>query len=147
MRALNPNAQPFGAQYANTDFAIGQSVEIYGVISRIYACDRFTEDYLASVGRPAAAFEEPPDDLYSIKRTLIERPIRVTYIDTDKMHLRQFLNFKGKVLRFYGTWDDSVSLFGEKRSFLIHYFLFDDTVEIRQILPANSGRDPVGKFL
>jgi hypothetical protein len=147
MRALNPHARPFGVQYVNTDFHIGESVEIYGVVYRIYACDRFTEDYLESIGRPVASFEEPPDDLYSIKRKLIERPIRVTYIDTDKTQLRQFLGFDGKVLRFYATWDDTASLFGEKRNFIVHYFLVDDTIEIRQILPPNSGRDPVSQFL
>jgi hypothetical protein len=87
MRALKPNAKPFGVQYVNTDFRVGESVEIYGVVYRIYACDRFTEDYLASVGRPPAAFEEPPDDLYSIKRKLTDRPIRVSYQDTDKKTL------------------------------------------------------------
>jgi hypothetical protein len=147
MRALNPKARPYGTQYKNADFAVGISIEIAGIVYRIYACDKFTEDYLQSAGRPVGHFEEPPDDLYSIKRKLTERPIRVGRIDTDKTHLQQFLDFDGKVLRFYATWDDTASLFGEKRNFLIHYFLVDDTIEIRQVLPRNSGRDPVSQFL
>jgi hypothetical protein len=147
MRPLNPQAQLYGTQYVNSDFQVGTNVEIYGVVYRIYSCDQFTEDYLRSIGRDVGAFEEPPDDLYSIKRRLTDRPIRVTRIDTDKTHLRQFLDFDGKVLRFYATWDDTASLFGEKRNFVFHYFLVDDTIEIRQILPPNSGRDPVSRFL
>jgi hypothetical protein len=147
MRAVNPKALPFGTQYVWTDFSVGISVEIYGVVYRIYACDPFTEDYLADAGRPVGAFEEPPDDLYSIKRKLTERPIRVSHQDTDKAHLRQFLDFDGKVLRFYAVWDDTMCLFGERRKFVLIYFLVDDTIEIRQVLPPNSGRDPVAQFL
>jgi hypothetical protein len=147
MRALNAKAHPYGTQYTNADFAVGTSIEIAGVVYRIYACDKFTEEYLDSVGRPVGAFEEPPDDLYSIKRKLTERPIRVGHQDTDKTHLHQFLQFDGKVLRFFATWDDTASLFGEKRNFLLSYYLVDDTIDIRQILPANSGRDPVAQFL
>jgi hypothetical protein len=147
MRAINPHAQPYGTQYNHTDFNVGMNIEIAGVVYRIYACDQFTESYLECVGIPVGQFEQPPDDLYSIKRKLTERPIRVSKIDTDKSKLKQFLEFDGKVLRFYAIWDDSGNLFGEKRSFIIHYFLVDDTIEVRQILPQNSGRDPVSRFL
>jgi hypothetical protein len=147
MRALNAKASPYGTQFVAGDFAVGVSVEICGITYRIYACDKFTDDYLKSAGRAVARFEEPPDDLYAIKRTLTERPVRVGRIDTDKTHLRQFLEFDGKVLRFWALWDDSASLFGEKRNFVLHYFLVDETIEIRQILPQNSGRDPVSQFL
>jgi hypothetical protein len=91
--------------------------------------------------------EIPPDDLYTIKRRITERPIRVTHIDTDKTHLRDFLDYDGKVLRFYTTWDDSESIFGEKRKFILHFFLVDKTIEIRQVLPPNCGRDRVSQFL
>ena len=30
---------------------------------------------------------------------------------------------------------------------VLHYYLADDTVEIREIFPANSGRDTVATFL
>lgn len=30
----------------------------------------------------------------------------------------------------------------EKRSFIIHYYLADDTVEVREIHEKNDGRDP-----
>ena len=147
MRALNPNARPFGAQYIASDFKVGINVEIYGIVYHIYSCDKFTEDYFRDKGLELGQFEEPPDDLYTIKRKLTERPIRVSYIDTDKTHLRQFLDFDGKVLRFYAIWDDTKSMFGEKRKFILHYFLADDCIEVVQVLPQNSGRDPVSRLL
>ncbi|KAH0791735.1 EF-hand domain-containing protein 1 [Histomonas meleagridis] len=147
MKVLNPNAEVYGTPYNLSDFNVGINIQIYGITYRIYSCDEFTEKYFKSIGRELGAFEEPPDDLYSIKRKLTERPTRVTHINTDKTHLRQFLDFDGKVLRFYVVWDDSKSLFGEKRKFILHYFLVDDTIEIRQVLPQNSGRDPVSQFL
>lgn len=147
MRALNPNVSPFGSQYIASDFKVGINVEIYGIVYHIYSCDKFTEDYFNNNGLDIGQFEEPPDDLYSIKRKLTERPIRVGHVNTDKTNLRQFLDFDGKVLRFYAIWDDRNHLFGEKRKFVLHYFLVDDTIEVVQILPPNSGRDPVSRLL
>uniref|UniRef100_A0A061RIM0 Ef-hand domain-containing protein 1 n=2 Tax=Tetraselmis sp. GSL018 TaxID=582737 RepID=A0A061RIM0_9CHLO len=47
-----------------------------------------------------------------------------------------------KVLRFYCSWDDRKSLFGDKLPFILHYFLSDDTVEVAEVQLRNSGRDP-----
>ena len=33
-------------------------------------------------------------------------------------------------------------MFGEMRPFILHYFLVDDTIEIREVHKANDGRDP-----
>lgn len=38
-------------------------------------------------------------------------------------------------------------MFGDPREMVLHYFLADDTVEIREIIPPNSGRDAVPLFL
>lgn len=61
--------------------------------------------------------------------------------------LKRFLQYDGKVLRFFCLWDDSSSLFGDRREFVLHYFLSDDTIEIRELLPLNSGRDAMSSFL
>jgi len=147
MRVLNAARQEEGITYTNLDFKVGINIEIFGVVYRIYACDRFTEEYFQSEGREIGDFETPPDDLYTIKRTLTERPIRVSKVNVDKTNLRRFLDFDGKVLRFYTIWDDRKSLFGERRKFILHYFLVDGRIEIRQVLPQNAGRDPVSNFL
>lgn len=147
MPVLNPLYQDQGVTYTNLDFKVGINIEIFGIVYRIYACDQFTEQYLQSEGREIGEFETPPDDLYTIKRTLTERPIRVSHVQVDKTNLKRFLEFDQKVLRFYTIWDDRKSLFGERRKFVLNYFLVDGRIEIRQVLPQNSGRDPVSNFL
>ena len=44
-------------------------------------------------------------------------------------------------------WDDTPSLYGEVRRFVLHYYLADDTVEIVESYRSNSGRDPFPKLL
>ena len=38
-------------------------------------------------------------------------------------------------------------MFGDLREMVLHYFLADDTIEIREIIRANAGRDAVPMFL
>jgi hypothetical protein len=46
---------------------------------------------------------------------------------------KQFLDNDRKVLRFYTRWDDL--------PFIVHYYLSDDTIEIREVHTPNDGRD------
>lgn len=136
-----------GDTLTRNDFNVGISILLAGVKYRLYGCDEFTEYYFQQTGRTLGEFEQPPDDLFSVKRRLTERPIRVSSINSDKTHLRQFLDFDGKVLRFYAIWDDRKSAFGELRKFTFLYYLVDDKIELRQILPPNCGRDPVSRMI
>ena len=61
--------------------------------------------------------------------------------------LRQFIDHDRHVLRFYCYWDDTDNMFGDPRHLVLHYFLADDTIEIREIIPPNAGRDAVPMFL
>ena len=61
--------------------------------------------------------------------------------------ISQFLDNDRKVLRFYCIWDNSSEMFGDVRELVLHYFLADDTIEIREVIRANSGRDAAPKFL
>ena len=47
-----------------------------------------------------------------------------------------------QVLRFYACWDDSRRPFGDKMPFVVHYYLADDTMEVREVRRRNDGRDP-----
>ncbi len=60
---------------------------------------------------------------------------------------RQFLENNKKVLRFWCVWDDRQNMYGDRRPYVLHYFLEDDTVEILEVRDANSGRDPFPVFL
>lgn len=44
-----------------------------------------------------------------------------------------------QVLRFWCIWDDRQSMYGDRRPYVLHYFLEDDTVEILEINENNSG--------
>lgn len=65
------------------------------------------------------------------------------HIDT----LGQFLENDRKVLRFYAYWDDRESMFGDLRNLIVYYFLADDTIQVNEIYPVNSGRDAPAKML
>ena len=55
--------------------------------------------------------------------------------------LKQFLENDRKILRFYCVWDDRDNMFGELREFVIHYYLVDHNVEVREVHKPNDGRD------
>lgn len=61
--------------------------------------------------------------------------------------LKQFLEHDGHVLRFFCVWDDPESMFHDPRELVLHYYLSDDTIDMKEITPANSGRDAVPLFL
>uniref|UniRef100_A0A7N5K4F8 EF-hand domain-containing protein 1 n=1 Tax=Ailuropoda melanoleuca TaxID=9646 RepID=A0A7N5K4F8_AILME len=73
---------------------------------------------------------------------LRKQPLRKYVTPSDFDQLKQFLTFDKQVLRFYAIWDDTDSMFGECRNYIIHYYLMDDTVEIREVHERNDGRDP-----
>lgn len=60
---------------------------------------------------------------------------------------RKHSKFDRKVLCFHCCWDDSQSLFGDKLPYVLHYYLVDDTVEIRETKESTVGRDPFPIFL
>lgn len=60
---------------------------------------------------------------------------------------RQFLENNKKVLRFWAVWDDRQSMYGDRRPYVVHYFLEDDTIEILEVRDSNNGRDPFPIFL
>ena len=77
------------------------------------------------------------------------QPLRpMERIDT----LKQFLEHDRQVLRFGCYWDDrGIDDYGneegEIREMVLHYFLGDDTIEIRDIIRPNAGRDAVPVFV
>jgi hypothetical protein len=51
-------------------------------------------------------------------------------LKAPKDQRQRFLAFNRKVLRFYCLWDDRNSIYGERRPFVLHFYLEDDTVEV-----------------
>lgn len=121
------------------DLNIGIEVNFYGKNFLIYDCNEKTKDYMESQGIILNPPRECPADPYTQSRASPHRTYK-TPADFDK--LKQFLELDRKVLRFYCLWDDSESMFGEVRECILHYYLVNDEMEIREVHNANDGRDP-----
>ncbi|GCC36390.1 hypothetical protein chiPu_0014884, partial [Chiloscyllium punctatum] len=135
-----PNDDQF---YTVGHFNICQEIVFYSKTFMIVDCDLFTKNFLQKMGVKLNPPGCIPEDPYTSKREEMEKnmqPLR-PYEKIDK--LKQFLEHDTHVLRFYCYWDDSESLFGGFRELILHYFLADDTIEIREVLKPNSGRDAV----
>jgi hypothetical protein len=84
-----------------------------------------------------------PTDPYIQHRGRPKRDTSVPSIFPDVRHndkLEKFLKFDRQVLRFFCVWDDRPSMFGELREFIMHYYLVEDCIEIREVSQPNSGR-------
>lgn len=58
----------------------------------------------------------------------------------------QFLEFDRMILKFNAYWDDRTE-FGDVRKLEVCYYLSDDTIDIKEVFPRNSGRDGPTTFL
>ncbi|XP_018325854.1 EF-hand domain-containing family member C2-like [Agrilus planipennis] len=132
--------------YDITDFNVGREVEFYGRVFKIVDCDKFTRVFLNRVGISVPDPIPMPDDPYMKMRSkegeasLPKKPNR----KVDK--LGQFLANDQKVLRFYGYWDDQETQFGYFHNLEIHFYLADDTIEIKE-LPDSAGSHTGFMFL
>ncbi|KAJ3072372.1 EF-hand domain-containing protein 1 [Podochytrium sp. JEL0797] len=128
--------------YGVRDFNVGINITFYGKTFRIVSCDKFTMKYLQETeGTHLNPPEQIPTDAYLTHRN---RPLRNPSLAPTqaKDKLRRFLENDRKVLRFFCIWDDRDSMFGEMREFVMHYYLVDDCVEVREVKKPNNGRDP-----
>ncbi|NWH79912.1 EFHC2 protein, partial [Piaya cayana] len=143
-----PLPPPHEDQFYTIDhFNIDIEVIFYARRYKIIDCDQFTKNFLLKMGvrvNPPAAC---PDDPYTAKRKKnldSMNPLRpYERIDT----LKQFLEYDGQVLRFFCVWDDPESKFHDPRKLVLRYYLSDDTIDIKEIIPVNSGRDAIPLFL
>jgi len=128
-----------GNNWGWKDLNVASNLVVYGKIFRLTNCDKFTQEYLESQGIVLNDAEAIPDDPYTLKR-VVSPQLYVTPSIWDNR--KKFLELDRKVLRFYCVWDDRNSMFGEMRPFIIHFFLVDDTIEIREVRKPNDGYDP-----
>lgn len=121
------------------DLNLKMNIVFYGKTFRITNCDKFTAGFMESEGLILNEPESTPPDPYTDSR---KQPLRSFTTRSDFDKLKKFLELDRKVLRFYCVWDDRDSMFGELRPFVLHYFLVDDTIEIREVHKPNDGHDP-----
>ncbi|XP_030643060.1 EF-hand domain-containing family member C2-like [Chanos chanos] len=133
--------------YSVHHFNINHEMVLYSRTFMITDCDHFTRKFLENLGVRLNPPAVTPMDPYTNQRKEMElsmKPLR----PYERQHtLRQFLDHDRKVLRFYCYWDDTENMFGDPRELILLYFLADDTIEIREVIYPNSGRDAASKFL
>ncbi|ORX56052.1 hypothetical protein BCR36DRAFT_346610 [Piromyces finnis] len=126
--------------YTPKDFNIGINIKLYSKTIRIVDCDEFTRRYYQEIENTELNPTEPmPEDPYQLERN---KPIRIKVEESKEYPLKHFIEFDRKVLRFYCVWDDRSNLFGDIHEFIIHYYLVDDCVEVREVHKPNDGKSP-----
>ena len=136
-----------GLSLLPSDLKIGQDVVILGKHFRLTDCDDYTREFYVTQKQPQGPAQAIPVDSYAESK--IPKPI---FRDTELKEFmerslgggrvssqKQFLDNDRRVLRFYTTFDEL--------PFIIHYYLADDTCEIREVHHANDGRDNFAQLL
>jgi len=154
-----------GGYYQPKDLRLGTTLIIYSRAFRLVDCDSFTRDfYRDAVGTDVGEPEETPLDTFRIEQTEAGEDIVRLKATTNRdiieskqyselalggsrrnEKLQQYLENDGKVLLFKCYWNDPTR-YGSRMYYTLHYYLADDTVEILENLPRNSGRDPYPVF-
>lgn len=144
---------PDGHEFVLTDFMIGKSFWLLGREYHIVDVDDNTRIYYEEElgidqGQPQSYPDRPyADELLRSGKPPIKIPVESIVGPRPKETLRQFLDYDRKVLRFTACWDDRDKLNGDKRCFIVHYYLSDDNVEVMEIKVRNDGRAPFPKLL
>ncbi|KAJ2997203.1 EF-hand domain-containing member C2 [Globomyces sp. JEL0801] len=136
-----------GQHFVVSDFNVGKEITLYSRTIKLVGCDQFTRDFLTKLHTEVPSNEAFPPDPYETHRNEMLSRMKATRPSVPNLSLKQFLENDRHVLRFYCVWDDSTSVFGDLRHMVVHYYLSDDTMEIKESIPANSGRESNTLFL
>lgn len=133
--------------YTAEDFNIGCEINLYSKVFKLTNADDFTKNFLRKMGVRVNDIENKPENPYTKYRKAMDESMQPLRPYEKHDTLKQFLDHDRHVLRFFCYWDDTDNMFGDPREMVLHYFLADDTIEIREVIPANSGRDAAPMFL
>jgi len=140
-----------GSLYEPNDFQIGSTINLVAREFHLVDADKQTREYFrAQLNQPLGDAVGYPADRHSDLMSFKSRPKnKMGSISQPKKNdtLRQFLEHDRHVLSFSCFWDDTNRLYGEKRKYILNYYLSNDTVEVREVLQPNSGRDPFPMLL
>ncbi|XP_053404745.1 EF-hand domain-containing family member C2-like [Mercenaria mercenaria] len=143
-----PKPPPHDDEYYTVeDFNLNKEINLYSKVFKITECDDFTRNFMRKLGVRMPDKVDAPSDPYSNYRKAMDESMQPLRPYEKHDTLKQFLDHDRHVLRFYCYWDDTESMFGDPREMVLHYFLADDTIEIREVIPPNSGRDAAPMFL
>mmetsp|Transcript_27583 Transcript_27583/g.69988 ORF Transcript_27583/g.69988 Transcript_27583/m.69988 type:complete len:817 (-) Transcript_27583:10-2460(-) len=168
---------PGGGFMTWRDLKVPGDLSLYGRVFRVTKCDDFTADFYRERGFQVSseAAEAVPSDPVRTARSRPTSAHTVVSVGRDgepqsfhgrmkndmtdyiearlgrcqdtKARVTKYLANDRKVLRFYVQWDDRERLYGERRPFVLHFYLEDDTVEVCEVHLPNDGRDQFPKLL
>ncbi|ALC41366.1 Efhc1.2 [Drosophila busckii] len=145
-----PKAPPSEREFLSIfDLNVDNEVQIFDRVYHISDCDIFTRQFLTRAGIAVpVGLMEPNDPTTEIrKRSALKQTARPDTSALPKRHaFAQFLEFDRRVLKFQGYWNDT-SEYGDVRRLDICYYLADDTIDIKEKYPRNSGREGPNTFL
>lgn len=128
------------------DLQIGKDIYIHGKYIKLYDCDDYTKEFYLNQGILLENKQDIPADNFRSENKFVPKKdnLMKDYLEHrlggGRVPLqKQFLENDRKVLRFNAKYDTL--------KYIIHYYLSDDTVEIRELHHNNSGRDPFPLFL
>eukprot|EP00752_Nemacystus_decipiens_P010592 g9432.t1 len=122
--------------YAPGDFGVGEEVWIHGRRFRIVDADLTTRQWFQrNLGRSLGPAEDYPDDGYGAERAKVSIPKKRSMMPAREKG--EFYKKDRKVLRFFCKYKDS-RLQGDKRDYILYYYLLNDTIEIKEV--AAEGR-------
>lgn len=139
---------PFSRDHVNLlDLNVNQTIRLLDRVYHITDCDVFTRKFLQRLGIAVpCSVDIPVDPTTEIRRREKESMVPKHPFPSDFRFAKFILNDR-KVLRFSGYWDDTKSQNGDIRVLDVLFHLADDTFEIKEKLPVNSGRQSNGMFL
>lgn len=127
------------------DFSAGARLTIYSRVYVIADCDEATRAYMSDIELPFGMPISLPSHTYVKMSLRPETNPNVSSITRKfvppSVKGAGFYAYGDKTLRFYGVYDDTHSLYGDKIHVRLHYFLADDTMEVMADNTRNSGRD------
>jgi uncharacterized protein YdcH (DUF465 family) len=126
------------SSYGQKDLYVGADIYVYGKYIKLYDCDEYSREYYDGIGISQPSRQEIPVDSFheSLKKKVL--PKRDNLMKDYLEHRlgggrvapqKQFLENDRKVLKFNAKYD--------ALKYIIHYYLADDTVEIREVHGAN----------
>lgn len=136
--AFNMTVTNKTAFYEMQDLGVGRDIYVYGKWIRLFDCDEYTREFYAAQGIAQAPkqdvlvdkFHENTKNKFVAKRDNSMKDYLEHKLGGGKVHSqKQFLENDRKVLKFDAKYDGL--------NYIIHYFLADDTVEIREIHQNN----------
>ena len=116
------------------DLIVGTDINVYGRFVTLVSCDDYTKEFYLKQGFTQPESPEYPKDSFHnnmVKKFVPKRDNQMKDYLEHKLgggkvvSQKQFLENDRKVLKFFAKF--------ETLKYIIHYFLSDDTVEIREV--------------